>query len=455
MVINRLPTFFVYHRRALAGSLLFATVLLTLLVLVLKALEPQQDYVFLRLASGLSAFTAAAMLLPDVDRRQKRTVTALLVFGVALIWYGHGHGAQFELVDVLTTNGALLTMIMSVSTLKLITLPADKDISNTLPVGPQAFRNTLISVALFGSVINISAPVVIADRLHAHRALDFFAARTLVRVFTACSTWSPFFAGMAVVLTYVDNVPIHWVIVSGFPFMLITLFAVDKLARRFNADQVSGFVGYPLRLDSLWVPVVLATLVISFSRFAPSLSILAVIAIAALALTLITLMVSSGLLRTAAIGRRFICEELPRSVNEVTLFLAAGVLSAGLIGLVDIGIISPPLNSFSTLNAAQVLAVMIVISACGIHPLIQISGLTPILLVVDPAPSLLALTFLFAWGLGTCASPLSGTNLVFQGRYDISAVKLAIHNWGYVAMMYCVAVLLLFAHTAIFLNNPG
>ena len=447
-----LPTFLVCHRRALAGYLLSATVLLTLLVLVLQAVAPELEVIFLRLASGFSAFTAATLLLPDVDHRQKRTVTALLVFGLALIWYGHQHGAQFQLVDVLTRNTALLTMIMSVSTLKLITLPAGQTIANTLPVGLRAFRNTLISVALFGSVINISAPVVIADRLHTHKPLNFFTAQTLVRIFTACSTWSPFFAGMAVVLTYVDDVPIHWVIVSGFPFMLITLIAVDMLARRFNADQVASFVGYPLRLDSLWVPVVLATLVISISKLAPSLSILAVIAIAALALTLFTLVIRSGLRSAAATGGRFVREELPRSVNEVTLFLAAGVLSAGLIGLVDIGVISPPLKSFSTLNAAQVLAVMIVISACGIHPLIQISGLTPILLAVDPAPSLLALTFLFAWGLGTCASPLSGTNLVFQGRYDISAVKLATHNWGYVAMMYCVAVLLLFAHSAIFLS---
>ena len=257
---------------------------------------------------------------------------------------------------------------------------------------------------------------------------------------------------MAVVLTYVDNVPIHWVIVSGFPFMLTTLLAVDFLARRFNPEQVACFVGYPLRLNSLWVPIVLAILVLGLFKFFPSLSILAVIACSALVLTLFTLMIRSGIRGTAANGRQFIREELPRSVNEVTLFLAAGVLSTGLIGLVEIGVISPPLQSFSTINAAQVLAVMVVISACGIHPLIQISGLTPILLVADPAPSLLALTFLFAWGLGTCASPLSGTNLLFQGRYNVSAVKLATHNWGYVAMMYGVAVLLLFVHSAVFLS---
>lgn len=452
-MLRSLQPFLDFHRRELAGTLLFATVLLTLTVLLLKAFGPELDVPILRLLSGLCAFAAAVLLLPDVDYRQKRTVTALLVFGLALIWYGYQHGALFRLIDILTVNTALLTMILSVSSLKLIALPAHDVVSDTLPVGSHAFRNTLISVALFGSIINISAPLVIADRLHANKPLDFFTARTLIRMFTACSAWSPFFAGTAVVLTYVDNVPLHWVVISGLPFLLITLIAVDQLARRFDTELVACFVGYPLRLESLWVPFVLSILVLVLFKLAPSLSILAVIACSALALTLITLLVKLGVQTASATGRQFICEELPRSVNEVTLFLAAGVLAYGLLGLVDIGVISPPLDSFSTINAAQVLAVMVVIAACGIHPLIQISGLTPILLVVDPAPSLLALTFLFAWSLGTCASPLSGTNLVFQGRYDVSAVKLATRNWGFVAMMYCVAVLLLFAHSAVFLSR--
>lgn len=451
-MLNPRHSSFLLHRRSIAGALLVATLLLTLIVLVAQAIDPASNPVLVRWLSGLTAFAAAVLLLPDVDYRQKRTVTALLVLGLALIWYGQRQGALIHVVDVLTRNTALLTMILSVSTLKLVTLPAGQAVTGTLPVGPRAFRNTLISVALFGSVINISAPLVIADRLHATRPVDFFTARSLIRVFTACSAWSPFFAGMAVVLTYVDNVPLAAVVVSGLPFMLITLVTVYLLARRFDAEQVAGFVGFPLRPGSLWVPVLLAILVLALFNLVPTLSILAVIAFSALALTIVTLLLRSGVLNTVRTGQQFVVTELPRTVNEVTLFLAAGVLASGLIALVDIGVISPPLDSFSIVNAAQVLAVMVIIAACGIHPLIQISGLTPILLAVDPAPSLLALTFLFAWGLGTCASPLSGTNLVFQARYDVSAVKLAMRNWGYVAMMYCVAVLLLMIHSAIFLS---
>ncbi len=402
--------------------------------------------------TGIIAFTAAFLLVPDVDYRQQRTLAVLLVLGLVLMGYGYQHGAHFLWVDVLSRNTLLLSMLLSVSFLKLITLPKNLTTLVNLPRGRSAFRNTLISVALFGSVINLSAPIVIADRLHAERKINFFTARSIIRVFTACACWSPFFAGTAVVLTYVENVRLSLIVISGFPFLLLTVVAVYFLARRYDDDELADFRGFPLQAGSLWVPAVLAIMVMLAYGTVPSFSILGSIACCALALTVTTLLLRKGGASTLKTLTHFVRNETPRSVNEVTLFLAAGVLATGLIGLVDIGVITPPLQSFTTVNAAQVLAVMTLIAACGIHPVIQISGLTPILLAVNPPPTLLALTFLFAWSLGTCASPLSGTNLVFQGRYDISALKLAVRNWAYVGMMYCIAVGLLFLHARFFLN---
>jgi len=49
-------------------------------------------------------------------------------------------------------------------------------------------------------------------------------------------------------------------------------------------------------------------------------------------------------------------------------------------------------------------------------------------------------TYLFAWNLGTCSSPLSGTHLVFQGRYGIPSWKAAVWNWPYAIVMWLIAV---------------
>ena len=83
---------------------------------------------------------------------------------------------------------------------------------------------------------------------------------------------------------------------------------------------------------------------------------------------------------------------------------------------------------------------MVMLAALGIHPVILISSFTPLILSLDPNPNLLAVTYLFAWNLGTCSSPLSGTHLVFQGRYGIPSWKAAMWNWPYAVVMWLIAV---------------
>ena len=136
----------------------------------------------------------------------------------------------------------------------------------------------------------------------------------------------------------------------------------------------------------------------------------------------------------------YVANGLTGMVNELTLFLAAGLLAAGMSAIISTGAIANPFVEFDALAASQLLAFMLLVSATGIHPIILISSLTPLILTLDPNPNLLAVTYLFAWNLGTCSSPLSGTHLVFQGRYGIPSWKAAIWNWPYAFVMWLIAV---------------
>ena len=129
---------------------------------------------------------------------------------------------------------------------------------------------------------------------------------------------------------------------------------------------------------------------------------------------------------------------LPRIVNELCLFLAAGVLAGGISALIMHGVFENPFNQFDAITAAEVLAIMLLCAFCGIHPIILISSFAPMIMTLNPDPNLLAATFLFAWHLGTCSNPLSGTTLVFQGRYDIPSWKLAFWNWPYAIVMLII-----------------
>jgi hypothetical protein len=170
----------------------------------------------------------------------------------------------------------------------------------------------------------------------------------------------------------------------------------------------------------------------------PQTPVLVVIGSSALVVTTFGLLIRNRASVMQQLGG-YVVNGLPRMVNELTLFLAAGVLAAGMSAMIDNGALMVPVTTFDATTATQLLGFILMCAIIGIHPVILISSLTPLILTLDPNPNLLAVTYLFGWNLGTCASPLSGTNLVFQGRYDIPSWKAAIWSWPYMVGMFLLA----------------
>jgi len=239
----------------------------------------------------------------------------------------------------------------------------------------------------------------------------------------------------------------------GLPFAVAGFVAVYLEARYRYAREVEAFIGYPLKPKSLWIPGLLAVSVILGNKLFPHLSILIVIALGALLITVATLFIRAGLRGGFRQLREHVETGLPRTVNELVLFLVAGVLASGIASILQTGILVSPLSDFDISSAIAILGGMIIFAAAGVHPVILISGFTPLILALDPDPNLLAITYLFAWSLGTSASPLSGTHLVFQGRYAIPSWKAAMWNWPYVCVMYLFSSAWLAVIVAYLLNG--
>ncbi|MDH3219338.1 MAG: hypothetical protein OEO19_07390 [Gammaproteobacteria bacterium] len=390
--------------------------------------------------AGIGAWGAALLLFADTTRILKIQVSLILLAGIALMIFAAHSGARIDPDFVISSSTGLMTMIASVGFLRLVVIP-DTLQAETLPVGRKAFLQTIVGLNISSSVINISAPILISDRIHRRRPLQRFTAQTFTRVFCGVSSWSPFFGAMAVVLTYVSDASLLRIIVAGFPFTLIGIIGVYVEARLRYADEVENFVGYPTHLAALRVPAILIVTVIAMSWLLSDTSILVLIAISALLVTSLLLALRSGIANSASQLRSYVFEGLPRIVNELCLFLSAGVLAAGISALILHGVFANPFDQFDSISAAGVLAIMVFCAFCGIHPIIMISSFAPMILTLNPDPNLLAATFLFAWHLGTCSNPLSGTSLVFQGRYGIPGWKIAFWNWPYAIVMLFVGAL--------------
>jgi hypothetical protein len=82
---------------------------------------------------------------------------------------------------------------------------------------------------------------------------------------------------------------------------------------------------------------------------------------------------------------------------------------------------------------------MIVVGVLGVHPVVSIAIVSPLLLPLNPDPSQLAFMFLTSWAVSTSSSPLSGVGLALVGRYQARPVAIIRDNFHYAIAMWAIA----------------
>ena len=132
--------------------------------------------------AGICGWLAALLLFQDTPRILKFQVGVLIIIGLALIYHTASRGQSIGFNSIISGNTGLLAMIAAVGFLKLVVIPGTRAIQQ-LPVGKFAYLQTLIGLNLSSSFINISAPLMIADRIHHQRPLQRFTSQSFTRVF--------------------------------------------------------------------------------------------------------------------------------------------------------------------------------------------------------------------------------------------------------------------------------
>ncbi len=424
------------HRDALAGVLL--TLMIAASVLPGGSLLP----------AGLLGWTAALLLGYRLARRQRLQSAWLIGLGGAGIAWGALHGAPLPLDQMLAGNQGLVSLLAAVSFLRLVTQPGAVDDRQPPPRGRKALWRTLIGVHLFGAVINLSTVVILGDRMATRGRLGKRRALALSRGFAAAAFWSPFFSAMAAALTYAPGARLGIVMLAGLPMAAVALWLTARDIDPEDPTLGAPFIGYPMRFGALWIPGLLVVIVLSVHAAIPHWSILAIITLSAPLLTVVILLAREQRGAWPPL-RDHVRRGLAGTVNELALFLAAGVLAAGLTSLTHAFDGWLPFAHFGSTQASLVLVAMVGGAALGIHPVITIAACGAWLAPLHPDPNLLAITLLMAWAIGVPANPLSGLHLMMQGRYGIDGYAFLRWNAGYVLKCLGTGIVFLYGYGAL------
>lgn len=392
----------------------------------------------------LAAWLAGVSVWSRLPRRAQVQVGLMLGIGAACLVAADARGAGIRWVDAAGRSLPIITMLAGVAFLRLVYRTGGAaGGSAPAPRGFGAYLRTMAGVHLFGAVINLSALVVFLDRLARSGPLSRREAAMLGRAFSMTAYYSPLNGGVALALSLVPGVHFPALALAGVALAAIGFLVIAVLGRIEQGEALSEFRGYPFRLESLWLPCALVGSVAVVHRVWPSLPMLLTIALLAPLITAAALALRYGAAGAARSVARFTVSELPGMSGELTLFLAAGVLGAGLTSLVSAYPAAVPALIVTSTTAVALLAGIAVLAMAGVHPLVSVTALVAVALPALSDPTLLAATCVMGWGIGSAVSPCSGINLVLSARCGVSSWAFPRWNAIYGAIMVLAAGLVL------------
>ncbi len=379
----------------------------------------------------LFAWLVPVLMWHILGSSARKQTLLLLLTGCLAIIFSVGQGVFPGWKQILAINLPLLAMFVAVSFLTL----TNRDIEDpALPRGKRAVVATALGTHFLGAVINLSILFVFGDRLQKNGGLSRSQIIILARSFCAAAWWSPFFIATGVALTYAPGMQWKNTLVPG---ALMSCIAIVYSIVEVCLVRKAEFSGYPIKFESLTVPVFLAAVVICVHHFWHTVSILLLICVLSPAGAFVFM---KGRPRLTTL-HDFIDNRIASVSSQFALFLAAGVFSAGLksLTLVYPALFSINGTTFSPVSFALVLGVMIIVGIMGVHPIVSIAIVSPLLLPLHPDQSQLGFLFLSSWAISTGCSPLSGVGLALVSRYHASPRMIIQNNWHYAVVMWAIA----------------
>ena len=193
------------------------------------------------------------------------------------------------------------------------------------------------------------------------------------------------------------------------------------------------------------MPLVLALSVLALHELQPEWSVLTVITLMAPTVTVLALVAREGR-RSVASLLQIVHTRLPEMGGETTLFMAAGVLSAGMAGMIAVLDFGMPFSRYGAFEASVTSGLILIAAWLGFHPVILGMVVGTWVAPLRPDPNLLAMTLLIPWAFGLPGCPMANTLIAIQALYHTPLPELLKHNriFGFQMFLFCVATLYLY-----------
>lgn len=414
----------------ISGLLIFLSLIFTVLGYFYT-----KDMIFI---AGILAWISFGILYKSLA--SKKIINILLILSLIGFIFSYINDFKIDLIKIVSINQYLLALLIAVGFLRLVASPKIEKNAD-LPVGKKSFFKTYLGIHLFGSVINLSSLIIVADKMYKKAPLTNIQVITLTRAFASDAYWSPFFVAFAAAIVYTPHVNTPIVILNGLVVAIIGFIITFIELNLKKSLQLEKFNGYPISFETLYIPLLLAMMVLITNSIFKDVKIIVLISLYSVILTMMILVFKYKFIEGSKLFINHINEELPKMKSEISLFIVAGmfgvIVSSILVGLN----VSMPFEVFDWKVASLLLLVFILLAFIGIHPIITIAIVGDYFAQFNH--TLLAITFLMAWSTTVSTSPFSGLNLTIAARYKFSGFEVLKLNLPYAILMYivCSAIL--------------
>lgn len=377
-----------------------------------------------------------AIEMPRLKAKQRPLILILAGAGAGFSILAWVYGSETTLLELLDEHLKLAMLLTAITFIGMAIKPHASQTSR----GFRSFLSTFLGMHFFSSVANFSAIPVVGDQLKRNDTIDRLSQSILSRGFSFSVLWSPFLSITPLVLEQVPGAEVSDIYPYSIPLAACGILLTLLEARFRYKSRFNNYRGYPMKLVTLRLPVMLISSVLVLTWLLPQYSTVVMVSAVAVLIPLLIVAQQQGVSSCGTILHSHIFERLAESRTEICLFLSAGLLAAGVKACIGVGLISLPFTETNATVASISLVAIVLIASLGINQLAVVAIFAGLLAEVTTTPTIMSVAYIYATALSMYTSVFSGTNMILRARYNCRSRAILRNQIPFTLLMLLIGI---------------